>query len=162
MPVIEYKGVLKITVGMVNRAAQIDLFTVFQESEWQGEDIQAMDNLRFVQRIMATDAMVAAIATRKIEVCKKGKWVALEDGQTHTIILPDGDELDIAYPPTYEQINHVPKDLGDEWVKAAVERNGSFSANMNLFLSVSVGSGMTNSVAASGEPPSLTPPEPTT
>lgn len=155
MPVFEWQGVIRITIGELSRAAQFDLWAMYTQSEWYNDTTE--DNTRNGVRLMDTDAMVTAVATRKIEVCKKGKWVEVEAGETVTVITPDSDEFPVSYPVTYQQINTAPRSLGDLWVRYGTERNGGLTANMTFFTSLTLTNGKTNSVPESAEPPLNTP-----
>lgn len=156
MPVFEWQGVIRITIGELSRAGQFDLWAIFAQSEWF-HDKNTDDDTRNGIRIMDTDAMVTAVATRKIEVCRKGKWVEVKSGETVTVITPDGDEFPISFPVTYQQINTAPQSLGDLWVKYGTERNGGLTENMTFFTSLTLKRGKTNSEPESEEPPSNTP-----
>lgn len=151
MPVFEWQGVIRVTVGELSRAAQFDLWTMFTQSEWFNDTTE--DATRNAIRIMDTDAMVTAVATRKVEVCKKGKWVEVQSGETVTVVTPDGDEFPVSYPVAYQQINAAPRSLGDMWVRYGTERNGGLTANMTFFTSLTLTSGKTNSAPESEEPP---------
>lgn len=155
MPVFEWQGVIRVTVGELSRAAQFDLWTMFTQSEWFNDTTE--DATRNAIRIMDTDAMVTAVATRKVEVCKKGKWVEVQSGETVTVATSDGDEFPVSYPVAYQQINAAPRSLGDMWVRYGTERNGGLTANMTFFTSLTLTSGKTNSAPESEEPPLSTP-----
>lgn len=156
MAVIEWEGEVRLTIGYISRADQLDLFAVFNQSEWldlKPPDNKMQEGLYMTRRLMETDAMVAAVATKRIEICKGGKWLALKAGKAYTIKDTD---IQISFPPTYQMINDCPRQLVDLWVESAVERNGTFNANMRFFSSPIKTSGKTNSAATSEPPPSST------
>lgn len=161
MAVIEWDNQVRVHVGYISRAGQLDLWVMYAGSAWFEND-KADSDLDNVRRVMETDSMVAAAATRRIEICKKGKWVALPDGKSETIQSEGGDVFTLSFPPTYEQVNACPRRLGDEWVKEAVERNGGLSLNLNFFTSLTLANGKMNSDLKSDEPPSSTPKTATT
>lgn len=148
MASFEWQGLIRITIGSISRADQVDLWRVYEQSEWSERD--RSDNVDRMRGIMDTDAMVAAVATRKIEICKNGKWQALKDKAT---IEHDGDVIELSFPPTYEQINQYPRSLGDQWIELSAERNGGIHSHLRFFSSVNVPNGMTNSEPKSDEQP---------
>ncbi len=156
MSVIEWEGEVRVHVGEISRAGQLDLWVMYAGSTWFEND-KADSDLDNVRRVMETDSMVAAAATRRIEICKKGKWVTLPDGKSETIQSEDGDVFTLSSPPTYEQVNACPRRLGDAWVKEAVERNGGLSLNLNFFTSLTPENGKVNKDPTSEPPPSSTP-----
>lgn len=140
MAVIEWEGKIRITIGQISRVGQLDLFKLFSESEWyerKGETTSIED----VRRIMQTDAMVAVIATRQIEVCQNGKWVIVKGKAT---VEHDGESIILTFPPDYNAINYLPSDLGDMWIAAATEKNGGLNKNLSFFTSVTPTNGKTN------------------
>ena len=155
MAVFEWNGLVRITVGEISRAGQLDLWVMYSESEWHEK--KTLTGVDYTRQLTETDAMVAAAATRKIEVCKGGKWVTLNPDDKHTVITPDGDSFELSYPVPYATINTCPRSLGDQWIEASVERNGGFNHNMTFFSSLTLTNGKTNSEPKSEEPPSNTP-----
>ena len=150
MAVIEWEGKIRITIGSISRAGQLDLFKLFADSEWyerQGETTSIED----VQRIMQTDAMVAVIATRKIEVCQNGKWVIVKGKEMK--VEHDGETIVLTFPPDYNAINYLPSDLGDMWIAAATEKNGGLNKNLSFFTSVTPTNGKTSNERKSEEQP---------
>ncbi len=156
MAVIEWEGEVRVHVGEISRAGQLDLWVMYAGSAWFEND-KADSDLDNVRRVMETDSMVAAAATRRVEICKKGKWVTLAHGKSETIQSEGGDVFTIGFPPTYEQVNACPRRLGDGWVEEAVERNGGLSLNLNFFTSLTLANGKVNSDPTLDEPPSNTP-----
>ena len=132
MTVVDWEGQIKLTIGYISRADQLDLFATYQRSEWaelKAPDGKIEEGIYLTRRLMATDAMAAAVATQRIEVCKGGKWVVLKKGQTHTVKEAG---FSIGYPATFEMINACPRQLADEWIETAIEKNGNFNANTRL------------------------------
>lgn len=150
MAVIEWEGKIRITIGQISRAGQLDLFKLFAESEWY-ERKGDTTSLEDVRRIMQTDAMVAVIATRKIEVCQNGKWLIVKG--TGAKIEHDGETISLAFPPDYNAINYLPSDLGDMWIAAATEKNGGLNKNLSFFTSVTPTNGKTNNDPKSEKQP---------
>lgn len=148
MASFEWEGLIRVTIGSLSRADQVDLWRIYQESGWEERDQTSPFDR--ASGLMATDAMVAALATRKIEICKNGKWQLLKDKAT---IEHDGDLIELSFPPTYEQINQYPRSLGDQWIEVSAERNGGLHNNLSFFSSVLKTNGMKNSESKSDELP---------
>jgi hypothetical protein len=149
MAVFEWEGKIRITIGQISRAGQLDLFRLFADSEWyerKGETTSIED----VRRIMQTDAMVAVIATRKIEVCQNGKWLRVKGNAK---VEHDGEFIMLSFPPDYNAINNLPSDLGDMWIAAATEKNGGLNKNLSFFTSVTPTNGKTSNAPKSDEQP---------
>lgn len=154
MPVVEWNGQVKITVGELTRAGQLDLFVWWHEwSQQRQRTDETLDWLYNTEHFIETDAMVAAAATRKIEVCQAGQWVTL-DNAPQTIETVDGDVFTLTFPPTYAQINTCPRSLGDQWIEAATQKNGGINANLTFFTSWTAMSGKTTSEPESDATPS--------
>lgn len=149
MAVYEWEGKIRITIGSLSRAAKLDLWIAYTQSDLYNNNgnVTPLDNAR---HIMETDAMVTAASTKQIEVCIKGKWQTVEDSLT---VEHDSEQFELQFPPSADMINHLPSHFADWWIEQATNRNGGLTANMAFFSSLAPKNGQTNSEPISEKQP---------
>lgn len=150
MPAFEWEGLVRVTIGSLTRAHKLDLWVMYNNDDWLSGDSNSSDPLDNTRFLMKTDAMIAAVSTRRIELCQKGKWVEIESAEHFDY---DGERFTLSYPPTAELINHLPAALADRWIEVATDKNGGITANLTFFTSLRPTNGKTNSEPKSDEQP---------
>lgn len=152
MAQITWQDKVRVTVSPLTRADKLDIFKAFRQEQLAVVNFE--DDIQFVEYQLHTDELVAVKATRLIEICKGGKWVAVK---SETTLEYEGMALIFSPDLTPDMLRHYPADLADQWVEAATEINGGINSAMSFFTSLRLTSGKTNSEPSSDESPSATP-----
>lgn len=128
MRTFEWQGVIRVSVGELTRKQTLqfanemnDLYTTSRI-----EEIQAIENQKEldVVTLQVTDAIneiPTVLATRKIEVCKDGQWIAV--GAKPVPVELDGMPYEVALPITRAWLNDLPASLYKQWIGAVGEEN---------------------------------------
>lgn len=142
MALFTWKEIIRVRTGELTRAAQIN---IWRDADALGlvEKANTDDMLTWTRD---GDDLVAAHATRSIEVCVEGVWTLVEGERNVT--LPDGDVITLAFPMRAALFGALPKSLANPWIKAAIDENGGL--HDALFFASSL---VTITPASNGTPP---------
>jgi len=118
MATIEWKAVIRVRVGELTRTGQFDLWRAVQDSGLL--DLSQQEQVLNWTR--GGDELVAAQATRSVEVCEDGVWRALR-GESATVLVDD-EPVTVGFPFTPALFGDLPKSLANPWIRAALDVNG--------------------------------------
>ena len=144
MPIFEWEGIVRVTIGSLSRTEKLELWREYTSDEWlnrEPDESGKRDPLENTIFLMKTDAMIGAAATRKIEICKNGKWVSVKKEES---VVHDGETFMLHYPITADDLNSYPASLADQWIEVATSKNGGISSNLTFFTSLRPTNGKTN------------------
>lgn len=143
MKTVEWRSKVRITVGEVTRAGQLQLS--------RNVNFAAESNIDLMAEI-AEELTVAA--TRKIEVFEDGEWVSVKRPIT---VEHEGEDLVFSFPATASMLRALPVSLTNEWLTAAGAEN-EYLQNL-LFFGRGGGASTTNTSAPPSAPEPSTAPE---
>lgn len=133
MAVVVWKQTLKIHIGELTRADQLEVWRVATE---QGllESSENADTVTVLANTAAADELITARATRAVYVCREGQWVKLDTGETYDHAEDGETVFSLAFPIAPDSLRTLPMSLANQWVQAAIDENGDIR-NAFLFAS---------------------------
>ena len=120
MPLITWKDKVRVRVGELTRAGQFDLWRAAEQNGLINVD----NGETTIHWSRECDNLVAAVATRLIEVCEGGAWKPLTSGDTYALQIDDDLTSTLHFPMRAADFDDLPKSLANPWIQAAIQENG--------------------------------------
>lgn len=117
MTTFEYKDKLRVTVGELTRAQQLQFWKDGHLVKNQTEN----DGSNGMLATALLEDSVTVLCTTAIEVNNGGKWKSIS---TPMQVELNGTEYELSYPMTLERYRQLPASLVNQWASRAIELNG--------------------------------------
>lgn len=125
MKTFEYQDVLRVTVGQLTRAQQLDFWRdghlIINSAESEKSENGASNNM--LTNLLLEDS-VTVLCTTKIEVCKDGKWKPVSKPVKVSL---NGEDYEVSHPMTLDRYRQLPMSLTNRWSENAIALNGDVS-----------------------------------